>query len=88
MALLGDDMKPSVDNYGYASNLLVALMAVDSEGNRLFGDNELDMVERLDLSIHTPLAEACQAFVQGGDASKTLGESEETTGSDLPVASV
>ena len=88
MALVGDDMKPKLDNYGRAGMLLVALMAVDSDGNRLFGDDEIDMVDQLDLAIYTPLAEACQAFASNGkEASASLGESEQTTDSDLPAVS-
>ena len=87
-SLIGKVGAADISKFSDAILLLVARMWIDDSGERLFKDSETKDLGSIDLEFYQKLSEACQSYAQGGDASKTLGESGETTGLDLPVASV
>ena len=87
-SLIGKDGAADISKFSDAILLLVARMWIDGSGERLFKDSEIKELGSIDLEFYQKLSEACQSYAQGGDASKTLGESGETTGLDLPAASV
>ena len=87
-SLIGKDGAADISKFSDAILLLVARMWIDDSGERLFKDSETKELGSIDLEFYQKLSEACQSYAQGGDASKTLGESEETTDSGLLAVSV
>jgi hypothetical protein len=87
MALMSADGKPDVAKFPEAILLLTARMWIDADGQRLFTDKEMKDLGSIELVFYQALSEACQQFARP-EASSMLGESEPTTGSDLPVESV
>jgi hypothetical protein len=86
-SLIGKDGTADISKFSDAILLLVARMWIDDSGERLFKDSEIKELGSIDLEFYQKLSEACQSYAQGGDASKVLGESEETTDSGLLAAS-
>jgi len=86
-ALIDKEGKAVISNFADSILLLVARMWIDDEGARLFKDGETRELGSIDLGFYHQLSAECQTFAQVSEASKTLGESEETTSSDLPVES-
>lgn len=87
-SLIGKDGSADISKFADAILLLVARMWIDDSSERLFKDSELKELGSIDLEFYQALSEACQSFAQGKEASKTLGESEQTTGSDSLAESV
>ena len=78
----------NLERFASALLLLVARMWIDSDGNRLFADNETKQVGELDLEFYQDLCEECQLYCgRGKEATEALGESEETTVSVSPAES-
>jgi len=88
MSLVEKDGKWNANNLDSALMLMVARMWIDGDGERIFKDNELKELGSLDLVFYKKLQDACQQFAHNSEAAATLGESEKTTVSDLPVESV
>lgn len=86
--LIDKDGKAIISNFADAILLLVARMWIDGEGVRLFRDSETKELGSIDLTFYQALSAESQSFAQTNEASKTLGESEQTTDCDLLVESV
>jgi hypothetical protein len=87
MALMDADGKPNVSKFADAILLLTARMWIDDEGKRLFADDEVRALGSIDLEFYQQLSEQCQQFAQMTEASRSLGESGQITGSDSPAES-
>jgi intein/homing endonuclease len=86
-SLIGKDGNADIAKFSDAILLLVARMWIDGDGDRLFKDSETKELGSIDLEFYQSLSEACQSFSQGKEALKSLGESDQTTDSDLLVES-
>ena len=86
-SLVGKDREFDIARFPDAALLLVARMWITADGERLFKDNETKELGSIDLDFYQRLAEECQLFARGNEASAVLGESEKTTDLDLPVES-
>ena len=86
-SLIDKEGKAVISNFSDAILLLVSRMWIDDAGDRLFRDNETRDLGSIDLEFYQQLSAACQTFAQVSEASKTLGESDLTTGSDSPAES-
>jgi intein/homing endonuclease len=86
-SLIGKDGSADISKFADSILLLVARMWIDDSGERLFKDSEIKDLGSIDLEFYQKLSEACQSYAQGGDASKVLGESDQTTASDSPAVS-
>jgi hypothetical protein len=87
MALVDKDGKWIATNLNDAILLLVSRMWIDQDGARLFKDTETKELGSIDLVFYQRLSEACQEFAKTSEAPEMLGESAETTVSDLPAES-
>jgi hypothetical protein len=85
MMLVDKDGKWNATNLNDAILLLVSRMWIDSEGQRLFKDNEVKELGSIDLSFYQSLSEECQKFTRVSEASEMLGESVVTTVSGSPA---
>jgi len=88
-SMAGPDGKLEMSKFSPAILKLTARMWVDGDGKRLFQDNELAELAKLDLEFYETLSIECQQFASPKrEASKALGESVVTTVSGLPAGSV